>query len=378
MESEKQADDNKASMLNLPDGVVDIVEYKKYVALSRLPILNKGRKYQSIEDDDLVIDLARFDHHIKQLISHLSAEEQEHIIDQKAKYRKALGQMNMAKRKAFGNKLERGLKNTFLEQRMDDVIELFGRMFDIQEVTQIINEEWNTPVSKATVSDFRQKYFKEIEQRQERYKNNYQHLRLTHKTSRLEEMSYLYQTAKMRYKESESIADYNLMLRTMEQIRKEIEGDRLTINGVTQFKFDDELKQHMQNEIFSKLVLKEIILGRFAARMNTSVERLVSSLNRSYYAKFMSPEIKNSEILYPSMVNYDFNKIERFNRQRNIEEAEEVKEEVKEFEEKVEERSNADNIKRILKAKIQQKQMMIKERANKINADVEAVKARKE
>jgi len=377
MEGEKQDQDNKATLLDLPEGVIDIVEYKKYIAFSRLPILNKGRRYQSIEDDDLIIDLARFDHHIKELISHLSPEEQEFIIDQKAKYRKALGQMNMAKRKAFGNELKRGLKNTFLEQRMDDVIELFGRMFDIQEVTQIINEEWNTPVSKATVSDFRQKYFKEIEQRQERYKNNYQHLRLTHKTSRLEEMSYLYQTAKMRYKESESIADYNLMLRTMEQIRKEIEGDRLTINGASQFKFDDELKQHMQNEVFSKLVLKEIILGRFAARMNTSVERLVSSLNRSYYSKFMSPEIKNSEILYPSMVNYDFVKIERFNRQRNIEEAEEVAEEEQAFEAKVEERSNADNIKKILKAKIQQKQMLIKEKATKINADVEAVKARK-
>jgi hypothetical protein len=349
----------------IPHGVVNANEYRKFIAYQSHPLFNEERYQRTDEDPELVIDLAKFDHHIKELVSNLSEQEQTRILDLKRKYRQLLTKRSMAKKRAYGGEWGRTEKQDLLKGRKDDVIILFGRMFDLDEVVEIINEEWYIPVTKKEVREFRMKHIKEIESRQELFKNNYTHLRLTHKTSRLEEMTWLYQTAKKRYVESQTLPDYDRMLKTMEAIRKEIEGDRITIDATHTMKFEDDVRNHIQNQIFSKLILKEIVLGRIAARMGVRVEKLIEALNNSYYAKFEMKKLdhEHSEMIYPSSVNYDFEKIERFNKLVEIEEAEIVEETPE-----PEAAERALTTKEILLNKIKAKQAEVKESQSKIDA----------
>ena len=43
---------------------------------------------------------------------------------------------------------------------------------------------------------------------------------------------------------------YNSMLRTLEQIRKEAEGDILTVNGVVDVNIEAQIQEHIQQEIY--------------------------------------------------------------------------------------------------------------------------------
>ena len=103
------------------------------------------------------------------------------------------------------------------------------------------------------------------------------------------------------------------MLKTLEQIRKEAEGDILTINGAIDVNIEAQIQEHIQEEIYKTINLKEIILGRVAARMNYDPSKLIAALHNSYYAKFVqiSGEYdEDAEITYPSSQAYDFTKIE--------------------------------------------------------------------
>ena len=129
------------------------------------------------------------------------------------------------------------------------------------------------------------------------------------KRPRLEELAWMYSKMKARYVSLNGIDAYNSMLRTLEQIRKEAEGDVLNINGVLDVNIEVTIQNHIQKEILKTINLKEIILGRVAARMNFDTKKLVAGLHNSYYAKFVdiSGEYdEEAEMNYPSNQAYDF------------------------------------------------------------------------
>ena len=81
-----------------------------------------------------------------------------------------------------------------------------------------------------------------------------------------------------------------------------------------------EISAHIQKEVLKTINLKEIIIGRVAARMNYDPMNLIAGLHNSFYNKFVpiSGDFDpNAEIEYPSLINYDFAEIERKNAERD-------------------------------------------------------------
>ena len=72
------------------------------------------------------------------------------------------------------------------------------------------------------VQDVLKRFINDIEKRREEFRNRVQDVRLYSKRPRLEELSWMYTQMKMRYKALRSNDAYNSMLRTLEQIRKEV------------------------------------------------------------------------------------------------------------------------------------------------------------
>ena len=126
----------------------------------------------------------------------------------------------------------------------------------------------------------------------------------------------MYGKMKMRYISFGGEGAYNAMLRTLEQLRKEAEGDVLNIQGALDVNLNVELNAHVQKEILKTINIKEIILGRVSARMGYDCQKLVAGLHNSYYNRFVQISgdyDANAEISYPSLINYDFNEIEKRN-----------------------------------------------------------------
>lgn len=311
---------NDNSKIEFPEGVKDKDAYKKYIAYTKHPIL-KNKYITTSEGEEL--NLGMLPHYLKRMIAHLSPKEQEVILLQKQKYAEILAKKSAAKAKAFGTL---GRKGKLFEEKssMDvtdsDIMELLGRMFTIAEVIRIMGEDNGIVVTEKDVKRVLKKNIVEIERKREEFRNKVADVRLYNKRPRLEELAWMYSKMKMRYVSSEKEGAYNAMLRTLEQLRKESEGDIINVNGALDVNLNVEINAHIQKEILKTINLKEIILGRVAARMNYDPNKLIAGLHNSYYNKFVqiSGDYDDSaEMKYPSLINYDFNEIEKRNAQVN-------------------------------------------------------------
>jgi hypothetical protein len=171
-------------------------------------------------------------------------------------------------------------------------------------------------VNYTTVENFRKRHLDRIKEKQEEYKRDYSDVRLGHKRSRLDELQYLYNHRKQKYEESENKDDYKLLLQTIEQIRKEVEGDKFTIDGHLTMDVEHTVNLHIQNEVLKNIVINDIIVGRLSARIGVDSRVLINKLHNSYYAKFTGFDTSQADSLdevpiYPSKFVYNFDDLER-------------------------------------------------------------------
>lgn len=350
----------------IPEDVVDRKSYLKFYALSNNPIL-KNKLYLTSEGREVNIGL--LPHRLREAIQTLPPAEQEIILEKKAKYMKLLQQKNLAKAMAYGNKglghnsdkSKKTLQDKAEEALEEDIVTLLGRMFSINEVVRIIVEDNGVAITKNKVQDVMRRNLVTIERAREEFRNKVTDVRLYNKRPRLEELAWMYSKMKMRYIAMNSTEAYNAMLRTLEQIRKEAEGDILNINGKVDVNLSVELQAHIQKEIIKTINLKEIILGRVAARMNYDTSKLIAGLHNSYYNRFVQISgdyDPSAEMQYPSLINYDFGEIER----RNAEIDDIVEMEPEPIKE--EEHDKAQDIKNLFLAKIRKQKEEYEQRTS--------------
>lgn len=313
----------------IPEGVVNRKAYIKFLAFSKHPILVNQIISAS---DGTEINMGTLPHRLRKCIEHLPPKEQEYFIDLKKKYSQVLQKKNIAKAEAYGN-MGRHNKNLKRETDPDliyqkkaeialekDIITLLGRMFSIAEVVRILVEDNGIAVSPEKVKSILAKNLTTVEKLRDEFRNKVTDVRLYNKRPRLEELAWMYSKMKMRYIAMNSDSAYMAMLRTLEQLRKESEGDILNINSQVDVNLNIELQAHIQKEIIKTINLKEIILGRIAARMNYDTKKLVAGLHNSYYNRFVQISgdyDPNAEMQYPSLINYDFADIEMKNAERD-------------------------------------------------------------
>lgn len=302
--------------VKIPDTVLDKEAYLQFLKLQKNPFLTKGYLFQASDGNEYNLGLLR--HHLKKRTEHLPEKEQDKLWKQKKLYDSLKGKLNFYKRKAFMVSGGRGKLNNILNSRAAEIIELYGRMFDDDQIVKIVNEDFGIPASKATLQKFRRSHADKIQELIDKHRSDFSDLRLGVKRSRLEELSLLYNDRKERYFETKSREDYKLLLQTLSELRKESEGEQFHINGKIDLSYEINVNVHIQKEILKTLPLKEIILGKVAARMGLKVEKLVYYLENSHYAKISNvlgeyDEEAEGEIIYPSQLNYNFDEIRKKN-----------------------------------------------------------------
>lgn len=320
----------------IPPEITDPVAWKKYLVMKESSTL---KRIHVLASDGTEINLMWFPRTLRENIKHLSTSEREEILEMYAARRKvqltanrllavARGSFEIARKRRREERGEFDALNCSDVTLVEDIKELLGKMFTPKEVVRILAESREIQVELEYVQDVLKRFINDIEKRREEFRNRVQDVRLYSKRPRLEELSWMYTQMKLRYKTLRSNDAYNSMLRTLEQIRKEAEGDQIFINGAIDVNVETEIRLHIQQTIYKSVNLKEIILGRVAARMNWDLAKLVAGLHNSYYARFMPTNDEydpQAEMEYPSSMNYDFNRIQHNHAVSGVDEVEDVK-----------------------------------------------------
>lgn len=320
----------------IPPEITDPVAWKKYLVMKESSTL---KRIHVLASDGTEINLMWFPRTLRENIKHLSTSEREEILEMYAARRKvqltanrllavARGSFELARKRRREERGEFDALNCSDVTLVEDIKELLGKMFTPKEVVRILAESREIQVELEYVQDVLKRFINDIEKRREEFRNRVQDVRLYSKRPRLEELSWMYTQMKTRYKTLRSNDAYNSMLRTLEQIRKEAEGDQIFINGAIDVNVETEIRLHIQQTIYKSVNLKEIILGRVAARMNWDLAKLVAGLHNSYYARFMPTNDEydpQAEMEYPSSMNYDFNRIQHNHAVSGVDEVEDVK-----------------------------------------------------
>lgn len=238
--------------------------------------------------------------------------------DKKLEWDKIRGTLASLKCKAFGvwsTEDKAATRDSILDCRKTEILELFGKFYNTVEIHRIVIQEYKLEVNAATIENFRVKHLEQIKELQEEYVKDYSDVRLTHKKSRLEELNDLYVGRKNIYNATKKGEDYKLLLQTIEQVKREVEGDTLTITSNLNINIEQTLVSHIYQELIRGLAIKEIVIARVAARTNTNPLYLISRLNHSFYKQFNGFDVNeefdiNSQIsLYPSQIVYNFDEI---------------------------------------------------------------------
>jgi hypothetical protein len=172
----------------------------------------------------------------------------------------------------------------------------------------------------------------------------------------------MYNKLKSRYEKTSSREDHRVLLLTMDSIRKEVEGEKLTIQQSLDIKIQQEVHIQIKQEIMKTLPLKEIILGRLSARLGIPPRDLINDLNTSYYAKMnrMINDIQDvdfDEITLPSEQSYDFDYIKKVNEKNDdlikVEEKKQIEEKKKREDEEEKDKANKESLKQALLRQIE-------------------------
>ena len=270
----------------IPNGVKDVEAYKDYLAKEK-EINEHPDRYLQTSDLSLRVDLCTTPHILRKQVAHLPDAEKDLIEKQMSVFRSLIGELSALKRRMYGT-LEEGKGKGGLgpaNHRKAEALELFGRMFKPAEVHKIITTEWGFDIGLDSVISFYKQNIDEINQLQERFKQDYSDVRLGHKKSRLVELEDIYNIRKTRYAVSESLADETQLLKIIDQIKRETEGD-LVINGKTKVEVELSVKKQIANEYLKDFNITALIVTRVAARLGKNPLYVLARLQSSMYAKF--------------------------------------------------------------------------------------------
>ena len=297
--------------------IKDHEAFAKFKELSNSKILNEGKFV--VGSDSKTYNVAAMPPQLNRAIAHLPQPEQNMIRIKKKLYAQAQCRRNSAYRKAYGTmmKLDGTKSMTIFDQRRDDLIELFGRMFTVKEVHEVCLKDWDMKCTPHSLYTFKMRNQVIIAQKIEEHKRTYDDIRLGYKRSRLEELTFLYMKRKAIYEATRKGEDHRLLLQTLEQIRKEAEGDSFRLDGNINISLDSTIQNQISMDLQRSMLIREIIISRVAAKMKLNPVKMLTHLKTSYYADRLSriEDIPHEEIVYPSADTYDFNKIEVLQRQ---------------------------------------------------------------
>jgi len=348
--------------IEVPDGVLSKKAYIEWKT-AEAALNSHPKRYYHLKDRDESVDCFMPVYSLKRKKDELflgNEEDFQECIKRSNFFITERGKLLKYRYKAIG-KSSKNNGIPLLLDRSAEILEMFGKYLTVTEVHKVITTEWNLPyVTIKQINHFQRQNIEAIKKLQETYVQSYNDLRLVHKKSRLQELSELYNDRKQKYKDTGKEPDYKLLLQTIEAIRKEIEGNKYTLDAAVKVDIDIALNSHIQQEVLREVNINQLIVAKVAARLGVNGMYLMEKLESSFYAKFTGFKKPDNNrqtdpINYPSQQLYNFDEIRLKDAQKRkeYEDAKIVEEETSIEEQEVMEEIR-DKLKEALKKKLGQ------------------------
>jgi len=272
-----------------------------------------------VGDQEYTIDCKCSQYLIRKLMGDKGASEEDMlaVIDISDQFRVLYGKLTAQTKRAFLGKSQAG---GVLESKSEELLDLFGRLYTIEEVHQIVIQDWGFHINKVTLSAFYNRNLKEIEALRNKYALDFSDVTLTKKRSRLDKLSVMFYTYFNKWSKDNRL-EYARELRALiEQIRKEVEGEQININ--VQGKIDVDLTLEVNktlNEAYQRVPVNNLILAMVAAKRGIDPTKIMAQLTSSYYKALTGygPYQPEVELVHPVDLTYNWNDIQRKHRMKD-------------------------------------------------------------
>lgn len=285
--------------------------------------LNRHEMLKTGEKIDITARLTPQTHRIRGIEKFVRDD----ILKRSGEWHKLKGRYTHLLKEAYYVRNQRTNNEQELIRRRLELVEYFSRYFSVSEVHRICKESWGMRgLPLESIQSFIKQNSEEIRIGQDNYKNSVDEIRLVYKRSRLDEMLDLYNGRRIIYDQYQKHGDYVLLMNTLEQIRKEVEGERVTVDAAFNVQLETAAVDH-QEDIMRKLPIKMMILGMVSGRLGIDPKYLVTKLANSYYAKYTGfggrvSVYDHDDITFPSEMIYNMDEMKELAKAREEGDAE--------------------------------------------------------
>ena len=169
------------------------------------------------------------------------------------------------------------------------ILELLGKFYTIQDTAKVMAKEYRIKIPEEELKKFYVENRDLITRRRAEYVLQNKDFRIATETGRLEVLNNMLVEVELKNKQAGgSNVDYcNLIIKILEQARKEIKGNELkmTVDG----KIDINASLHASDNVMSimkALSVNSIVIGLTAAKAGLNPAVLIGQLANSWYGKF--------------------------------------------------------------------------------------------
>ena len=309
----------------IPPAVKDPEAYVQREKISRYINNHPDRLYHfMVKDEEKVVDCKTSVPWLRKRMKMMGASEKQfqEAMQICRQFSYFYGMMATCTKKSFGGKYNQG---TVLDGKSEELLDLFGKLYSVDEVHKIVVKDWGMNINKSVVQSFYSRNLKEIERVRDKYAQDYSDLSLTKKRGRLDRLSVMFYSYYNKWSNDQKI-EYSRELRALlEQIRKEIEGEKLDINLYGQINVDLSIEINKSlSEIFKRIPINNLIVAMVAAKKGINATEIMSQLTHSFYKNLNGfGEYRPSvEVSHPVDFTYNWNDIQRKHQnKRDISEA---------------------------------------------------------
>ena len=222
--------------------------------------------------------------------------------------------------KAMGTKLR---KPRNIVDYTGTILELFGKFYTVTDVATVMKKEYRIKVPEDELKKFYVEHRDLITKRRAEYVLQNKDFRVATETGRLEVLNTMLVEVEMKNRAAGgSNVDYcNLILRIIEQARKEVKGDqlKLTVDGQIDINATLHAEQNVMT-VMKTLSINALVIGLTAAKAGLNPSVLIGQLAHSWYAHFNGFNgniIADQDVQLPSALirQYNWSEIEESSRQ---------------------------------------------------------------
>lgn len=197
------------------------------------------------------------------------------------------------------------------------IMELFGKFYTVADVHNVLSKEYRIKVPEDELRKFYVEHRDLITKRRADYVLNSKEFRIATETGRLEVLNRLLVEFEMKNKAAggSNLEISNMILRIIEQARKEVKGNELkmTVDG----RIDVSATVHAESnvvEVMKHLSINALVIGLTAAKSGLNPAVLIGQLANSWYSQFNGFNgniMEGKEVRLPSALirSYDWDVI---------------------------------------------------------------------